>query len=67
MANPPPSSNRQCRALLEQHSYAAAVKTGLELTGYPAGPVRTPFALLAGDSRAEFARLLRAAGVEVAD
>jgi hypothetical protein len=29
--------------------------------------VRTPFALLAGDSRAEFARLLRAAGVEVAD
>jgi 4-hydroxy-tetrahydrodipicolinate synthase len=55
-----------CR-LLEQHNYAAAVKTGLELTGYPAGPVRKPFALLEGDARAELARLLRAAGVEVVD
>jgi len=54
-----------CR-LLEQHNYAAAVKTGLELTGYPAGPVRKPFTLLGGDARAEFAGLLRAAGVEVA-
>ena len=32
--------------LLERHNYAAAVKTGLELTGYPAGPVRKPFSLL---------------------
>jgi dihydrodipicolinate synthase/N-acetylneuraminate lyase len=55
-----------CR-LLEQHNYAAAVKTGLELTGYSAGPVRKPFALLDGDARAEFAQLLRAAGVEVVD
>jgi 4-hydroxy-tetrahydrodipicolinate synthase len=55
-----------CR-LLEQYNYAAAVKTGLELTGYPAGPVRKPFALLEGDARAELARLLRAAGVEVVD
>jgi 4-hydroxy-tetrahydrodipicolinate synthase len=55
-----------CR-LLEQHNYAAAVKTGLELTGYPAGPVRKPFALLDGQARAELARLLRAAGVEVVD
>jgi 4-hydroxy-tetrahydrodipicolinate synthase len=55
-----------CR-LLEQHNYAAAVKTGLELTGYSAGPVRKPFALLEGDARAEFARLLRAAGVDVVD
>jgi 4-hydroxy-tetrahydrodipicolinate synthase len=55
-----------CR-LLEQHNYAAAVKTGLELTGYPAGPVRKPFALLEGEARAELARLLRAAGVEVVD
>jgi len=54
-----------CR-LLEQHNYAAAVKTGLKLTGYPAGPVRKPFTLLGGDARAEFAGLLRAAGVEVA-
>jgi 4-hydroxy-tetrahydrodipicolinate synthase len=55
-----------CR-LLEQYNYAAAVKTGLELTGYPAGPVRKPFTLLEGDARAELARLLRAAGVEVVD
>ena len=55
-----------CR-LLEQHNYAAAVKTGLELTGYPAGPPRKPFALLEGEARAELAGLLRAAGVEVAD
>jgi 4-hydroxy-tetrahydrodipicolinate synthase len=55
-----------CR-FLEQHNYAAAVKTGLELTGYPAGPVRKPFALLEGEARAEFAQLLRAAGVEVVE
>lgn len=53
-----------CR-LLEQYNYAAAVKTGLELTGFPAGPVRKPFALLDGEARAELARLLRAAGVTV--
>jgi 4-hydroxy-tetrahydrodipicolinate synthase len=55
-----------CR-LLEQYNYAAAIKTGLELTGYPAGPVRKPFSLLQGEARAELARLLRAAGVEVVD
>jgi 4-hydroxy-tetrahydrodipicolinate synthase len=55
-----------CR-FLEQHNYAAAVKTGLELTGYSAGPVRKPFALLGGDDRAELAGLLRAAGVDVVD
>ena len=55
-----------CR-LLEQYNYAAAVKTGMELTGHSAGPVRKPFALLDGEARAEFARLLRAAGVEVVD
>jgi 4-hydroxy-tetrahydrodipicolinate synthase len=55
-----------CR-LLEQHNYAAAVKTGMALTGHSAGPVRKPFALLEGEARAEFARLLRAAGVEVVD
>ena len=51
--------------LLERYNYAAAVKTGLELTGYPAGPVRKPFALLDGEARTELARLLRAAGVKV--
>jgi len=55
-----------CR-FLEQHNYAAAVKTGLELTGYPAGPLRKPFALLQGEARAEFTRLLRAAGVKVVE
>lgn len=52
---------------LEQHNYAAAVKTGLELTGYPAGPLRKPFTLLQGEARAQFARLLRAAGVKVVE
>jgi dihydrodipicolinate synthase/N-acetylneuraminate lyase len=55
-----------CR-LLEQYNYAAAVKTGMQLRGYATGPVRKPFALLDGEARAEFARLLRAAGVEVVD
>ena len=53
--------------LLERHPYAAAVKTGMALTGHPAGPVRKPVALLEGEPRAEFARLLRAAGVDVVD
>jgi dihydrodipicolinate synthase/N-acetylneuraminate lyase len=55
-----------CR-LLEQYNYSGAVKTGLELTGYPAGPVRKPASLLDGDARAELARLLRDAGVKVVD
>jgi dihydrodipicolinate synthase/N-acetylneuraminate lyase len=55
-----------CR-LLEQYNYAAAVKTGMELRGFAPGPVRKPFALLEGDARAELARLLRDAGVEVVD
>ncbi|MFD1544887.1 dihydrodipicolinate synthase family protein [Nonomuraea guangzhouensis] len=48
---------------LEAHNYAAAIKTGMELTGHPAGPVREPFALLDETARAEFSRLLTAAGV----
>jgi 4-hydroxy-tetrahydrodipicolinate synthase len=52
--------------LLEAHNYAAAVKTGMELTGHSAGPVRAPFALLEGDARAELATLLTEAGVDVA-
>jgi 4-hydroxy-tetrahydrodipicolinate synthase len=53
-----------CR-LLEQYNYAAAIKTGLELTGHSAGPVRKPFVLLEGEARDELARLLRNAGVKV--
>jgi 4-hydroxy-tetrahydrodipicolinate synthase len=48
---------------LESYNYAAAVKTGLELVGHPAGPVRAPFDLLDGEARAEFKRVLEAAGV----
>jgi hypothetical protein len=39
----------------------------MALTGHPVGPVRKPFGLLGGEARAEFARLLRAAGVDVHD
>lgn len=53
-----------CR-LLEQYNYAAAVKTGMQLRGYATGPLRKPFALLEGEARAELARLLREAGVDV--
>jgi 4-hydroxy-tetrahydrodipicolinate synthase len=48
---------------LESYNYAAAVKTGLELVGMPAGPVRAPFTLLDDEARAEFTRVLDAAGV----
>lgn len=48
---------------LESYNYAAAVKTGLELVGHPAGPVRAPFDLLDEEARAEFKRVLEAAGV----
>lgn len=51
--------------LLEAHHYASAVKTGLELTGHSAGPVRAPFALLGGEARIEFSKLLANAGVDV--
>ncbi|MFI6576198.1 dihydrodipicolinate synthase family protein [Nocardiopsis sp. NPDC050513] len=47
---------------LEAHHYAAAVKTGMELTGHPVGPVRAPFGPLDESARAEFAALLSAAG-----
>lgn len=48
---------------LESYNYAAAVKTGLELIGRPAGPVRAPFALLDDSARAEFTKILEDAGV----
>jgi 4-hydroxy-tetrahydrodipicolinate synthase len=49
-------------SFLEAHNYAAAVKTGMELTGHSAGPVRAPFGLLDETARAELTRLLDAAG-----
>ncbi|MEU1663012.1 dihydrodipicolinate synthase family protein [Streptomyces sparsogenes] len=55
-----------CR-FLESHNYACGIKTGLELVGVGAGPTRRPVLPLAPEYRAEFARLLRAAGVEVVD
>lgn len=53
-----------CR-FLESHNYAAAVKTGMELRGWPTGGLRRPFALLEGEHRDELAGLLRDAGVPV--
>lgn len=47
---------------LEAHNYAAAIKTAMELTGHPVGPMRAPFTLLDGSARAKLAELLRAAG-----
>ena len=36
---------------LESHNYAAAIKTGLEIVGHPAGPVRAPLELLDSQAR----------------
>ena len=47
---------------LESYNYAAAIKTGLEVIGHPAGPVRAPFALLDDDARSRLTELLTAAG-----
>lgn len=49
---------------LESHNYAAAVKTGVELTGQATGGLRKPFALLKPELRAELKRLLENAGVQ---
>ncbi|MGC7100592.1 dihydrodipicolinate synthase family protein [Amycolatopsis lurida] len=53
-----------CR-FLESHNYAAAIKTGLELVGVPAGPTRRPVLPLAQPHRDELRGLLAAAGVPV--
>jgi dihydrodipicolinate synthase/N-acetylneuraminate lyase len=50
-----------CR-FLESHNYAAAIKTGLELVGVPAGPPRRPVLPLAPQYRDELRQLLTAAG-----
>lgn len=49
---------------LESHNYAAAVKTGVELTGQPTGGLRKPFALLSPELTAELKQLLQNAGVK---
>ena len=51
---------------LEAHNYASAIKTGLDLVGVPAGPVRLPVLPLAPNQVDEFAQLLSDAGVRVA-
>ncbi|KAI9927226.1 hypothetical protein ASPWEDRAFT_122004 [Aspergillus wentii DTO 134E9] len=50
---------------LESHNYAAAVKTGMELRGWPTGGLRKPFKMLGEKERKELAGLLRDAGIEV--
>jgi 4-hydroxy-tetrahydrodipicolinate synthase len=52
---------------LESHNYACAIKTGLDLVGHSAGPTRLPVLPLAEEYRAEFRRLLVAAGVSVVE
>lgn len=49
---------------LESHSYACAVKTGVELVGMPAGPTRAPILPLAAKYRDELRSLLDAAGLD---
>ncbi|KAB8222594.1 hypothetical protein BDV33DRAFT_168461 [Aspergillus novoparasiticus] len=49
---------------LESHNYAAAVKTGVELTGQPTGGLRKPFALLADQHKAELASFMQSAGIK---
>ena len=49
---------------LESHNYAAAVKTGVELTGQATGGLRKPFALLNPELTAELKQLLQNAGVK---
>lgn len=49
---------------LEEHNYASAVKTGVELRGLETGGLRKPFALLEGGVREELKGLLEQAGVK---
>ncbi|KAL4749577.1 hypothetical protein BDW72DRAFT_204648 [Aspergillus terricola var. indicus] len=49
--------------LLESHNYAAAVKTGLELTGHATGGVRKPFNMLTPQVAEEMKVLIQNAGV----
>ncbi|KAJ5281638.1 hypothetical protein N7478_007010 [Penicillium angulare] len=49
---------------LESHNYAAAVKTGVELTGQSTGGLRKPFSLMKPELQAEFKQLIANAGVK---
>ncbi|KAL4914759.1 hypothetical protein BDW62DRAFT_213181 [Aspergillus aurantiobrunneus] len=49
---------------LESHNYAAAVKTGVELTGQSTGGLRKPFALLSPELQEELKALIKNAGVK---
>ncbi|KAL2823535.1 hypothetical protein BDW59DRAFT_163112 [Aspergillus cavernicola] len=49
---------------LESHNYAAAVKTGVELTGQSTGGLRKPFALLRPELQDELKALLKNAGLK---
>ncbi|KAL3442328.1 hypothetical protein BJX65DRAFT_321563 [Aspergillus insuetus] len=49
---------------LESHNYAAAVKTGVELTGQATGGLRKPFALLSPELQEELKGLLKNAGLK---
>lgn len=50
---------------LESYNYAAAIKTGMELRGTSTGGCRKPFSVLGQKERAEFALILKVAGVDV--
>lgn len=54
-------------AFLESHNYPSACKTGMLLQGHETGPLRKPFALLEGQPRAELARLLKNAGLNIVE
>ncbi|KAL3478874.1 hypothetical protein BJX99DRAFT_256081 [Aspergillus californicus] len=49
---------------LESHNYAAAVKTGVELTGQSTGGLRKPFALLSPELQDELKTMMKNAGVK---
>ena len=52
---------------LESYNYAAAIKAGMELRGTSTGGCRKPFAVLGQKERADFASLLKIAGVKVVE
>ena len=50
---------------LESYNYPSAIKTGMEMLGYPTGGLRKPFKLLTGEPRKELAQLLQNAGLKI--
>lgn len=51
--------------ILESENYAAAVKAGMELRGWPSGGMRKPFVMPNGSVRAQLADALRRANVAI--